>query len=159
MLLKTLFSIIPCFHRSIVLRLKFPVNNNIVAVIPVLLQERGRIKIDLDRLKDPDPNSILNQVKQIASCQHAKYDRTISLKAETESSRHYHPPFFFLLLIRNFSREFNFRETSHMRSFVKIKPSRIGDIILSFNVKGKSCPVRDFFTSQMCLLKRQIFEQ
>ena len=28
-----------------------------------------------------------------------------------------------LLYIRKFSREFNFRETSHMRSFVKIKPS------------------------------------
>ena len=39
-----------------------------------------------------------------------------------------------------------------MRSFVKIKPSRIGDIFLSFTDIGKSCPVRDFFTSQMCLL-------
>ena len=32
-----------------------------------------------------------------------------------------------------------------MRSFVKIKPSRIGNI-------GKSCPVHEFFTSQICLL-------
>ena len=39
-----------------------------------------------------------------------------------------------------------------MRSFVKIKSSRIGDITLSFTVIGKSCPLRDFFTSQMCLL-------
>ena len=39
-----------------------------------------------------------------------------------------------------------------MRSFVKIKPSQIGDITLSFTDIGKSCPVRDFFTSQMCLL-------
>ena len=31
-----------------------------------------------------------------------------------------------------------------MRSFVKIKPSRIGDITLSFTDIGKSCPVRDF---------------
>ena len=32
-----------------------------------------------------------------------------------------------------------------MLSFVKIKPSLIGDITLSFTDKGKSCPVRDFF--------------
>ena len=44
----------------------------------------------------------------------------------------------------------NFRETSHMRSFAKIKPPQIGDITLSFTDIGKSCPVRDFFTSQMC---------
>ena len=31
-----------------------------------------------------------------------------------------------------------------MRSFVKIKPSRIGDITLSFTDMGKSCPVREF---------------
>ena len=34
---------------------------------------------------------------------------------------------------------------------MKIKPSRIGDITLSFTDIGKSCPVRNFFTSQMCL--------
>ena len=41
-----------------------------------------------------------------------------------------------------------------MRSFVKIKPSQIDDITLSFTDIGtcKSCPVRDFITSQMCLL-------
>ena len=39
-----------------------------------------------------------------------------------------------------------------MRSFVIINPSRIGDIALSFADIGKSCPVREFFTSQMCLL-------
>ena len=38
-----------------------------------------------------------------------------------------------------------------MRSFVKIKLSRIGDLTLSFTAIGKSCPVRDF-SSQMCLL-------
>ena len=32
-----------------------------------------------------------------------------------------------------------------MRSFVKIKPSRIDDITLSFTDIFKSCPVRDFF--------------
>ena len=32
-----------------------------------------------------------------------------------------------------------------MRSFVKIKPSRIGDITLSFTDISKSCIVRDFF--------------
>ena len=31
----------------------------------------------------------------------------------------------------------------HMRSLVKIKPSRIGDIILSFTDIGKTCPDRD----------------
>ena len=39
-----------------------------------------------------------------------------------------------------------------MRSFVKIKPLRIGNISLSFTDIGKSCPVPNFFTSQMCLL-------
>ena len=32
-----------------------------------------------------------------------------------------------------------------MRSFMKIKPSRIGDIFLSLTDIGKSCPVRNFF--------------
>ena len=31
-----------------------------------------------------------------------------------------------------------------MQSFVKIKPSQISDITLSFTDIGKSCPVRDF---------------
>ena len=31
-----------------------------------------------------------------------------------------------------------------MRSFLKIKPSRIGAITLSFTDKGKSCSVQDF---------------
>ena len=39
-----------------------------------------------------------------------------------------------------------------MRSFVKIKPSRDADITLSFTDMGKSCTVRDFFMSQVCLL-------
>ena len=39
-----------------------------------------------------------------------------------------------------------------MQSFVKIKPSRIGDITLLFTDIGKSCSVQDFYTSQMCLL-------
>ena len=39
-----------------------------------------------------------------------------------------------------------------MRSFVKIKPSRNGDITLSFTDLGKSCTVHNFFTSQACLL-------
>ena len=32
----------------------------------------------------------------------------------------------------------------HMRSFVKIEPSRIGEITLSITDTGKSCPVSDF---------------
>ena len=57
-----------------------------------------------------------------------------------------------LLHIRKFSREFNFREASHMRSFVKIKPSRNGVITLSFTNTVKSCSSREYFTSQICLL-------
>ena len=37
-----------------------------------------------------------------------------------------------------------FRETSHMRSFVKIKSSRNCEINLSFTDKGKSYLCRDF---------------
>ena len=36
-----------------------------------------------------------------------------------------------------------------MRSFVKIKPSRIGDITLSVTDIGKSYPVRDFYVANM----------
>ena len=39
-----------------------------------------------------------------------------------------------------------------MRSFVKIKSSRNGEITLSFTDKNKSCPSREFLTSQICLL-------
>ena len=45
-----------------------------------------------------------------------------------------------------------FRETSHMRSFVKIKPSRNGEITLPLIDIGKSCLCREFLTSQICLL-------
>ena len=51
------------------------------------------------------------------------------------------------------SRQFNFRETSHMRSFVKIKPSRIGDITQSFTDIGKSYSVRNF------LRRKFVFER
>ena len=42
-----------------------------------------------------------------------------------------------------------------MRSFVKIKPSRIGDVTLSFTDIGtcKSCPVRDFLRRK-CVFQR-----
>ena len=36
-----------------------------------------------------------------------------------------------------------------MRSFVKIKPSRIDDITLSFTDICKSCPVRDFYVANV----------
>ena len=45
-----------------------------------------------------------------------------------------------------------FRETSHMRSFVKIKASRNGEITLSFTDICKSCLSREFLMSQICLL-------
>ena len=40
------------------------------------------------------------------------------------------------------SQGFYFRETSRMRSFVKIKPSRNGEITLPFPDVGKFCPSR-----------------
>ena len=44
------------------------------------------------------------------------------------------------------------RETSHMRSFVKTKSSKNGEITLSFTDIVKSCPSRDFLASQICYL-------
>ena len=38
-----------------------------------------------------------------------------------------------------------------MRSFVKMKSSRNGEIILSFTDIGKSCPSRKFLLSKVCL--------
>ena len=72
----------------------------------------------------------------------------------SETRRHVIASFYYFqnTVIWKISRGFNFRETSRMRSFVKIKPLGIGDITLSFTDIGKSYPVRDFFTSQMCLL-------
>ena len=39
-----------------------------------------------------------------------------------------------------------------MRSFVKIKSSRNGEITLPFTDNGKLCPSREFLTPQICLL-------
>ena len=39
-----------------------------------------------------------------------------------------------------------------MRSFVKIKSSRNGEITLSFTDLGKSYHSREFLTSQICLV-------
>ena len=49
--------------------------------------------------------------------------------------------------LENFARVY-----FHMRSFVKIKPSRNGKITLSFTDIRISCPSREFLTSQICLL-------
>ena len=43
--------------------------------------------------------------------------------------------------------------SQNVRSFVKIKPSRNGEITLSFTDIGKSCPSCAFLNSQICLLK------
>ena len=56
-----------------------------------------------------------------------------------------------VLLIRKFSRGFYFRETSHMRSFAIIKPSRNDEITQSFTDIGKTCLSRELLTSQICL--------
>ena len=45
-----------------------------------------------------------------------------------------------------------FRETSRVRSFAKIKPSRIGENTLSFSDVDNSVTSREIFTSQICLL-------
>ena len=44
-----------------------------------------------------------------------------------------------------FSRNFAY----HMRSFVKIKSSRNGEITLPFTDIGKPCPSRDFYVANM----------
>ena len=49
-------------------------------------------------------------------------------------------------------REFYFHETSPLRSFMKIKQSRNGEITLLFTDVGKSCPSREFLMWQICLL-------
>ena len=49
-----------------------------------------------------------------------------------------------LLIIRKFSRGFYFCESSHMRSFTKIKPMRNGDITLPFTNVGESCSNHEF---------------
>ena len=49
-----------------------------------------------------------------------------------------------ILHIQKFTRVFYFRETSHVRSFVKIKSSRNGEITLSFTDIGKACPSLEF---------------
>ena len=48
-------------------------------------------------------------------------------------------------------RGFYFRETSHRRSFVKIKSSQNGEINLSFTYEGKSCHNRE------CLHHKYVF--
>ena len=49
-------------------------------------------------------------------------------------------------------RGFYFCETSHMRSFAKIKPSRNSENSLSFTDVGKSSQSREFLVLQICLL-------
>ena len=44
----------------------------------------------------------------------------------------------------------SFRKTLQMRSFVKIKLLRNGEITLLFTDAGKSCPSCDFLMSQIC---------
>ena len=82
----------------------------------------------------------------------------VSDEARTRSTlslNHCTPHFFVrrdspILQMRKFSRGFCFRETSHMRSLVKIKSSRIGEITLPLTDMGKSRPCRDFLTSKIC---------
>ena len=45
-----------------------------------------------------------------------------------------------------------FHETSHLRSFMKIKPSGNAEITQSVTDIGKSCPSGEFLALQICLL-------
>ena len=54
---------------------------------------------------------------------------------------------------RNFREGFYFHKTSHMRSFVKIEPSRYVEITLSITDIGKPIPSHKFLTSQISLFK------
>ena len=49
-----------------------------------------------------------------------------------------------LLSIRKIFTRVLFRESSRMRSFAKIKPSRNSEINMSFTDVGESCPSCDF---------------
>ena len=75
---------------------------------------------------------------------------SLSLSLIVISVMDYHYSLFILFLYCKFGnfREGLFRETSHMRSFVKIKPSRIGEITLSFTDIDKSRHCHEFSTSQ-----------
>ena len=43
---------------------------------------------------------------------------------------------------------------SHLRSFIKLKPSCNAEIILSSTDISNACPSREFLTGQLCLLKK-----
>ena len=58
----------------------------------------------------------------------------------------------FTVKLKIFARVIYYRETSHMRSFVKIKSSQNAENTLSFTDICKSCTSREFLASQMCLL-------
>ena len=52
----------------------------------------------------------------------------------------------------NFVRVLFSRNFAYVRSFVKIKSSRIGKITLSFTDMGISCPSHEYLMSQICIL-------
>ena len=52
----------------------------------------------------------------------------------------------------NFHEGFIFKKL-HMRRFVKMKSSQIGEITLLFTDTGKSCPCREFSMWQICVLR------
>ena len=79
-----------------------------------------------------------------------KYVRKCYIKF-LHSNSWYVPYHYYTVNSEIFARVY-FRETSHMRSFVKIKLSQYGEIFLSFTDIGKSCPGREILTWQICLL-------
>ena len=55
-----------------------------------------------------------------------------------------------ILYIQKFLQGFYFCETSHIRSFVKTKPSQNVKITMSFTDIGKSCHTCTFLSTQIC---------
>ena len=90
----------------------------------------------LNRLKSENLNVLNHKAHLVLPCVKLHFIWTIRLTATVNSEV--------------FARVL-FRETSHMRSFVKIKSSHIGEIILSFTDIDTSCHSREFLTSQICL--------
>ena len=82
--------------------------------------------------------------------------KTLIKLCRFESSLHAHAsfvPYAGCCKFGNFRKGFVFAKSSRMRSFVKIIPSRYGEISLSLIDVAKSCPSREFLTWLICLLR------
>ena len=77
-------------------------------------------------------------------CAYSKYLARFFLQADSG-------PLLYTVNSEIFARLY-FRETSHMRSFVNLKPSQNGKITLSLTDMRILCTCREFLTLQICLL-------